>query len=63
MELDDCRKAHGNSYIRIVAFDSTRGFESVMISFIVNRPEVEPKLEMTRTDGFGRSQSYSWKVA
>jgi ribulose-bisphosphate carboxylase small chain len=38
MELDDCRKAHGDSYIRINAFDSSRGFETVMMSFIVNRP-------------------------
>ena len=60
MELDDCRKAHGDSYIRINAFDSTRGFESVMMSFIVNRPKEEPKLQMTRIDVRSRSQSYSW---
>ncbi|MEY4091749.1 MAG: ribulose bisphosphate carboxylase small chain, partial [Pseudomonadota bacterium] len=28
MELEDCRKAHAESYIRINAFDSTRGFET-----------------------------------
>ena len=62
MELDECRKAHGNSYIRINAFDSTRGFETVRMSFIVNRPKVEPTIAMTRTDIRGRSQSYSWQV-
>ena len=62
MELDECRKAHAESYIRINAFDSTRGFETVRMSFIVNRPKVEPKIAMTRTDTRGRSQTYSWQV-
>lgn len=62
MELADCRKAHGNSYIRINTFDSSRGFETVMMSFIVNRPKEEPKLHMTRTDVASRSQTYSWDV-
>ena len=62
MELDECRKAHGDAYIRINAFDDTRGFESVMISFIVNRPANEPKIDMRRTDVGGRSQTYSWQT-
>jgi ribulose-bisphosphate carboxylase small chain len=62
MELADCRKAHGDSYIRINAFDSTRGLETVTMSFIVNRPKVEPKLAMRRTDVGGRSQHYSWSA-
>lgn len=62
IELAECRKVHGNSYIRINAFDSTRGWETVMMSFIVNRPKVEPEIEMTRTDIRGRSQEYSWKM-
>ena len=63
MELDECRKAHGDKYIRINAFDDTRGFETVMMSFIVNRPAEEPKIEMVRTDMRSRSQTYSWRVA
>lgn len=63
MELDGCRKAHGDSYIRINAFDSTRGFESVMMSFIVNRPKHEPELHMARTDVSSRRQTYSWTTA
>ncbi|RYC10722.1 ribulose bisphosphate carboxylase small subunit [Ciceribacter ferrooxidans] len=62
MELEECRKAHPQSYIRLNAFDSTRGFETVTMSFIVNRPDVEPKLRMTRTDVVGRSQHYSWSA-
>lgn len=63
MELAACRKAHPDVYIRLNAFDSTRGWETVRMSFIVNRPKVEPNIEMTRTDVRGRSQHYSWKTA
>lgn len=62
IELAECRKAHGESYIRINAFDSTRGFETVVMSFIVNRPAVEPTIHMRRTDVRSRTQSYSWDV-
>lgn len=60
MELEDCRKAHPEAYIRLNAFDSTRGWETVRLSFIVNRPTREPDLNMTRTDVRSRSQNYSW---
>ncbi|GEO87273.1 MULTISPECIES: ribulose bisphosphate carboxylase small subunit [Alphaproteobacteria] len=63
MELEDCRKTNPQGYIRLNAFDSTRGFETVTMSFIVNRPANEPELKMTRTDIVGRSQHYSWATA
>ena len=63
MELADCRMANPDAYIRINAFDSTRGWETVRTSFIVNRPKVEPRLDMTRTDVRSRTQAYSWKTA
>lgn len=62
MEIDACRKAHGDAYIRINAFDSTRGWETIRMSFIVNRPKVEPSIAMQRTDLQGRSQTYSWSA-
>ena len=62
MELDECRKANPETYIRINAFDDTRGWETVRMSFIVNRPKVEAKITMTRTDIRGRSQHYSWNT-
>ncbi len=62
MELDECRKAHGDNYIRLIAFDDTRGVESVKTSFIVNRPAVEPTLHMQRTDFVDRAQKYAWDV-
>ncbi len=55
MELAECRKAHPQAYIRLNAFDSTRGFETVRMSFIVNRPDVEPRFELNRTEVAGRT--------
>ena len=55
MEVVACRKAFADHYIRINAFDSTRGFETVRMSFIVNRPAVEPSFLMTRTEVAGRT--------
>ena len=55
MEVRACRKAFPDRYIRINAFDSTRGFETVRMSFIVNRPKVEPHFAFTRTEVRGRT--------
>lgn len=62
MELADCRKAHGEAYIRINAFDATRAVESVTMSFIVNRPSVEKPIMMTRIEVDGRSIRYSHRA-
>ncbi len=62
IELDACRKAMPDAYIRLVAFDSTRGFETVTMSFIVNRPAVEPALTMSRTEVDGRSIRYTHQL-
>jgi ribulose-bisphosphate carboxylase small chain len=55
MELNACRKAHPDDYIKLIAFDSMRGFETVRMSFIVQRPKVEPHFTMTRTEVRGRT--------
>ena len=41
LELQGCRKTFPNHYIRLMAFDSTRGVETIVMSFIVNRPQNE----------------------
>jgi ribulose-bisphosphate carboxylase small chain len=58
MEIRDCREANPEHYIRINAFDSTRGWETVRMSFIVARPKVEPKIDMLRTDVRSRTMNY-----
>ena len=55
MEVAACRKAFPDSYVCLNAFDSTRGFETVRMSFIVNRPAVEPNFKFTRTEVRGRT--------
>lgn len=62
MELEECRKAHPDAYIRLNAFDSTRGFETVTMSFIVNRPKDEPEIQMLRTEVDSRSIRYSHRA-
>ncbi len=48
MEINACRKTFPSLYVRVNAFDSTRGWETPRMSFIVNRPKKEP--------GFGMAQ-------
>lgn len=58
-EVDACRKAFPNHYVKVNAFDSTLGWEALRLSFIVNRPKVEPGFELRREEGAGRMQRYS----
>jgi ribulose 1,5-bisphosphate carboxylase small subunit (EC 4.1.1.39) len=58
-ELNECRKQFGHGYIRVVAFDSTSGWESVRLSFIVNRPSEEPGFRLSRQEVKGRSIQYT----
>ncbi len=59
LQLDDCRKTHPRHYVRVTAFDSTHGTESVVLSFIVNRPPDEPGFRLIRTEEPGRTIRYS----
>jgi ribulose-bisphosphate carboxylase small chain len=59
MELTACRKAQKNSYIKLMAFDANKGFESVRMSFLTNRPDVEPGFELVRSEGPGRQVGYT----
>ncbi|MGB0661546.1 MAG: ribulose bisphosphate carboxylase small subunit [Mangrovicoccus sp.] len=58
-EVNECRKEHGGKYIRVIAFDSTAGWESIRMSFIVNRPAVEPGFKLIRQEVEGRSIRYT----
>jgi ribulose-bisphosphate carboxylase small chain len=59
LELKSCRKTFPSHYIRLTAFDSTHGTESVVLSFIVNRPKEEPGFRLIRTEEPGRTLRYS----
>jgi ribulose-bisphosphate carboxylase small chain len=57
--INECRKAFGDQYIRIHAFDSTHGWETVRLSFIVNRPASEPGFKLIRQEGASRKITYT----
>ena len=58
-EVNACRKANPETYIKVNAFDSTRGVESMVMSFIVQRPSVEPDFGLQRTEEHGRTIRYT----
>lgn len=57
--LEACREAHPNLYIRVNAFDDTRGWETLRLSFIVNRPDNEPGFRLVRQEASGRAIRYT----
>jgi len=58
-EIAEARKAHPNTYIKVNAFNSTRGVESTALSFIVQRPAFEPGFYLVRQEGAGRNIIYT----
>ncbi|MFE0759314.1 ribulose bisphosphate carboxylase small subunit [Inquilinus sp. NPDC058860] len=61
-ELASCRKAYGDRYIRISGFDATPGWESLRISFLVNRPPEEARFHLERQEVEGRSIRYTTRL-
>jgi ribulose-bisphosphate carboxylase small chain len=57
-EVRSCRKTFPNHYIKVNAFDSTHGWETIRLSFIVNRPADEPGFALEREEGKGRHLHY-----
>ena len=58
-ELNMARKAKPNFYVKLCCFDNTRGVESCVLSFIVQRPAYEPGFKLTRQEGVGRNLIYT----
>lgn len=58
-ELHDAQATFPQRYIRLNAFDATRGVESVRLSFIVNRPSREPGFSLERQETAGRAIRYT----
>ena len=59
LELNACRAAHPQTYIKVNAFDARRGWETLRLSFIVNRPNEEPGFRLQRTEAAGRIIRYT----
>lgn len=58
-EVNACRRTFPDHYVKVNAFDATRGVESVRLSFIVNRPAEEPGFGLTREASVGRNVRYT----
>ena len=53
-EVNECRKAYPNYYIKLNAYDAHYGRQTTALSFIVNRPPAEPGFRLDRQEGPGR---------
>ena len=58
LQIDACRKTFANHYVRVIAFDSSRGWETPRMSYLVNRPAKEPGFGLAREEAEGRSIRY-----
>lgn len=58
-EIDGCRRAHPQHYVRVLAYDARLGRQTTALSFLVQRPSVEPGFRLDRTEVNGRSQQYA----
>ena len=58
-EVRACRNTFPRHYIKVNAFDASRGRESMRLSFIVNRPAEEPGYTLVRAEGPGRTLRYT----
>lgn len=61
-EINACRKTFPEHYIKVNAFDATRGRESVRLSFIVGRPSREKGFSLVRQEVSGRSVCYTTRI-
>jgi len=58
-ELNECRRVNPTGYIKLVAFNASRGIESSASSFIVQRPKSEPGFYLERQEVAGRQLTYT----
>jgi ribulose-bisphosphate carboxylase small chain len=61
LEINACRAAFPNHYVRVMAFDASRGWETPRMSYIVNRPKDEPGFALERQEVDGRAIRYTVK--
>jgi ribulose-bisphosphate carboxylase small chain len=57
-EVNECRKAYPNHYVRVNAYDSSYGRQTTALQFIVQRPADEPGFRLDRQEAHG-VQRYS----
>ena len=58
-EVSECRRAYPERYVRVSAYDSRRGRQTVALSFLVGRPSREPGFRLDRAEGADRRVGYT----
>ncbi|MEU6644485.1 ribulose bisphosphate carboxylase small subunit [Saccharomonospora sp. NPDC046836] len=58
-EVNECRRAYPDCYIRVTAFDAGYGRQTIALSFLVNRPAAEPGFRLDRHEGSDRRIGYA----
>lgn len=58
-EINACRQAHPQEYVRVSAYDRSKGRQTVALSFIVNRPAHDPGFRVDRQEGHDRVIRYT----
>jgi ribulose-bisphosphate carboxylase small chain len=57
-EVRGCREAHIDHYVKLIAYDASRGRQTTALSFIVGRPAHEPGFRLDRSDAHDRVIRY-----
>jgi ribulose-bisphosphate carboxylase small chain len=58
-EIRECRNACPGRYVRVNAYDASRGRQTVALSFIVARPASEPGFRLDRQEAADRRIRYT----
>ena len=59
LEVNACRTANPDVYVRLNAYDASLGRQTTAFSFIVQRPAVEPGFQVIRGEGSDRRINYT----
>ena len=58
-QINECREAFPNHYIKVNGYDRTQGRQTTMLSFIIQRPENEPGFSLDRAEAHDRRIQYT----
>ncbi len=58
-EINECRRAYPDRYVRVNAYDAAKGRQTIALSFIVSRPAAEPGFRLDRQEAADRRIRYT----
>jgi ribulose-bisphosphate carboxylase small chain len=58
-QINECRATFPQHYVRVLAYDARLGRQTTAMSFLVQRPAVEPGFLLARAEGQNRTQRYA----